>query len=669
MKKDSLYWIDKWKKSKNFRVENDRIKPKSYLFSSFPKTNLYGFQDGNIRPLLIGDFFSRYQRMAGFNVLYPIGFDSLGLSAFLENKRHSNIINDDISLLFEEQMLKLGVGIDNQKKIDLKHNEYVSSLQLSFIQLYEKKYIKYDYIDVVQDKTGKKIMDTYFETSKTYPNKVKAFYLDISSIKDDIALKIKELNVSPEIRTKLFNMLDIKTSAKIDFSLSNGSSFSVDIKEPEYLGGVSFIAIHPDYLELDSYILYEELEAIENYLSDVDSTEFGVFSGCFAVNPLTGKNIPIFVSVNYKCPIYLGNPYLNSDDRQVALEEGLPIIDIVQNGVYIESDFLNGIPEAAGHELIINNFLEAEMCTVNEYYSKDKILVSSLDNFGALIPFLRDGEDKLYSLKKHLPFTFSPKFRPILAEDIDVPGSIINGSINHVFSQGMLLILAMLYDDIGASISIFSKDAINIYNMWNGIDLLAIKENELFENVFIPTCIYTIIEKEKEVCLPPLFKDLIICNNTYDENYLLLTRANNNLFNISKYLDEFKGDSIRLYFLSKLPAQDFVFDEAELASIANLVSAIEDYFYRPFAKESCMVEEFKELVNSINECLFNKDVYTYTTLILNYYKINLWNNQITYKEALLYLKLIYPICPFIADDIYQAIFKGKYLISDDGWLN
>ena len=87
MKNDYSFWINKWNKSNNFRVENNLIKPKSYLFSSFPKTNLYGFQDGNLRPVLIGDFFSRYQRMTGFNVLYPVGFDSLGLTSFMENKK------------------------------------------------------------------------------------------------------------------------------------------------------------------------------------------------------------------------------------------------------------------------------------------------------------------------------------------------------------------------------------------------------------------------------------------------------------------------------------------------------------------------------------------------------------------------------------------------------
>ena len=127
MKNEESYWIREWQKSKNFRVENDRLKPKSYIFSSFPKTNLCGFQDANVRALLAGDFFSRYQRMAGFNVLFPTGFDSLGLTSYMENKRHSNTNNDDISLIFEEQMLSLGIGMDDQKSLELKHEDVLAS--------------------------------------------------------------------------------------------------------------------------------------------------------------------------------------------------------------------------------------------------------------------------------------------------------------------------------------------------------------------------------------------------------------------------------------------------------------------------------------------------------------------------------------------------------------
>ncbi|MDE5856514.1 MAG: class I tRNA ligase family protein, partial [Anaeroplasmataceae bacterium] len=253
MVKDSSYWIKEWKMSKNFRVENDRIKPKSYLFSTFPKANLFGFQDLNVRPLLVGDFFSRYQRMAGYNVLFPTGFDSLGLSSYMENKRHSNTNNDDISSIFEEQMLSLGIGMDDQKTIDLKHEDFLTSLQLAFIELYELGYIKYGWIDVCQDKSGKKILDTYFNKKILYPNKVKAFYLDISSIRESVIEKIDELPLESSLNQKLKNIFSPKNSLTIHFSVTNGAKLTYNFKDPEYIGGISFILLHPDYIDFTEY--------------------------------------------------------------------------------------------------------------------------------------------------------------------------------------------------------------------------------------------------------------------------------------------------------------------------------------------------------------------------------------------------------------------------------
>ncbi|MDE7384935.1 MAG: class I tRNA ligase family protein [Anaeroplasmataceae bacterium] len=668
MNKDSSYWIKEWKTSKNFRVENDRIKPKSYLFSTFPKTNLFGFQDLNVRPLLVGDFFSRYQRMDGYNVLFPTGFDSIGLSSYMENKRHSNAINDDISTIFEEQMLSLGIGMDDQKTIDLKHEDFLTSLQLAFIELYELGYIQYGLIDVCQDKSGKKILDTYFNKKSLFPNKVKAFYLDISGIRESVLEKIDALPLENSLSQNLKNVFAPKKSLTIHFSVTNGAKLSYNFKEPEYIGGISFILLHPDYIDFTEYTLYEEYPAIELYLSEDNTNDFGVFTGSYAINPLTGKKIPIFISVKYDCPIYVANPYLNSEDRITAQEEGLPIIDVVQNGVFIESDFLNGLPVEEGRDLIMDQFVSADIGTYESYYSKDKILMSSLDSFGALLPFFIDNEEELHSLKNYLPFVLSSKFRPVLSDDIEVPGNMISGSINHIFSTGILSILSILYDNVGASSSIFSMDAIKNYQLWKGIEVLTIPQEEVYENIFVPLCFLSIIEKEKGVKLPPLFRKLELVSLTYDDEYHKITRSNNNLFDFSMLLKKYSGDACRMYFLSKPLHQDFIFNEAELASMKNLKKSIEEFYTKPFSEKDQLKASFKEFVNQCLKALEDKDIYHYVEGLTDFFKEELWNNDITYKQGLVLLKIIYPVCPFLAEDIYRDVFHGKYLISDDGWI-
>lgn len=667
MKNNYNYWIDRWQKSKSFRVENDRIKQKSYLFSSFPKTNMYGFQNGNIRPQLIGDFFSRYQRMDNFNVMYPIGYDSLGLKSFLENKKFSNLINDDISLIFKEQFLKLGIGIDDTKEIDLKHNEYLTILQLAFIDLYEKGYIKYDNVIVYQDENQKKIIDSYYKNDNLHPNRVKAFYLDISECMDLIISKINELNTTEEVKNQLLDMLEPNQSVNIEFMLTNNKKIEVNMKNPEYIGGISFIILHPDFIDVEDFIDLDELSALEKYLSDDNTNDFGMFTGNYAINPLTGNKIPVFLSVNYDVPVYIGNPYLNKKDYDIAIEEGIRILDIVQDGVFIQSDFLNGIKVEDGKDLLIENFYNADMCTINTYYEKKEILLSSTDTLGALIPFLKDSDNKIYSLKKHLPFIFSPQFRPILGNDVDVPGRTIEGSINHIFSTGLAPILSLIYDEIGGSSSIFSKETINMLKQWNGIEVYSLMKNELYVGVFIPLVILTIIEKEKGVKLPPLFKKLLIIEDTVDSNNLTMNRSNNNLFDLNKLLDKYSPDAIRMYFLSK-DVNSFVFKIEELEEFNNLIDNIEKYYYKDFTLDNSIQSKFEEYLKKCDELIKNKEVDLYVNNLVEFFNEVLCGITPTYEQAYLFLKLLYPVAPFLADDINKEVFKGKYLIGDDGWI-
>lgn len=666
MKKTIDYWIEQWQKSKIFCVENDQIKTKKYHFSCFPKTSFCGFQNGDIRPVLIGDVYSRYHRMADQNVLYPVGFDSLGPEAHEELKKNKG---QQLIDLYEEQMLALGIGIDDQKKIDLGQENYITSLQLSFIELYEKGYIGYDYLPVLYDKKNKKIKDFYYQNGSLEQLPMKCFYLNIASVLSDIISKIEELVIDQSIKKQLLEMLAPQKSITLSFPVTNGPKLTITLKEPEYMGGISFILIHPDYIDFSLYAVSSEYPAIEQYLSDDNTNDFGVFTGSYAINPLTGRKIPIFISVLYPCPVYVANPYRNEWDRTMALEECLPVIDVVQNGVFIESDFLNGVEESLGRSLLIENFSQADLGEVHEYYSKDKILLSSLDVYGVLFPFLLDEDGNLYSLKDKLPFSLTSKFRMVLASDSTIAVNKIEGSLNDTFSNGMLPILALLYDEIGDPVSLFSKEAIRRMNLWNGIELLVTKQEDLFETVFFPLCILAILEHEKKISLPPLCKDLILVGPTVDEQYQTIKRANNNLLNLQDYLNQGLGDALRIYFLSKPLNEAFSFKEEELQSLHHLLNDIEKLFYQPFSKEQTLPKEFKAWVEKGMELLERKAIVDYVHHILSFYKSTLWKTPLHPRQALLFLKLLYPIVPFMAEDIYHEVFKGKYLLSDAGWLD
>ena len=134
-----MNWNLKFIKDKIYSIDNDRFKEKRYVFSPFPPSDMHGFQDGDIRHIILADIMSRYMRMQNHNVLFPTGNNSLTKESFIECKKLYKSLDDKSTDIFYNQMVNLGIGIDDNKCINMRHGEYVSLLQNAFIELYERK--------------------------------------------------------------------------------------------------------------------------------------------------------------------------------------------------------------------------------------------------------------------------------------------------------------------------------------------------------------------------------------------------------------------------------------------------------------------------------------------------------------------------------------------------
>ena len=173
-------WYKKWVDNHSFIVENDRLKTKTYIYSFYPKCDEYGFIDGNVRPYILADFYSRYLRMKDNNVLLPVGFNTLSSGSFTESKKISNHLDDKVSDLYKDTLLELGVGINDNKLINMRHDEYVSNIQSAFIDLYDRGYIEYKNTIVYYDEKKNKIYDSLNAPMNLPRIKEKCFVLKIA---------------------------------------------------------------------------------------------------------------------------------------------------------------------------------------------------------------------------------------------------------------------------------------------------------------------------------------------------------------------------------------------------------------------------------------------------------------------------------------------------------
>ena len=227
---DYEYYINKWKLEKSFKIESDKIKEKYYIYTEFPMANQYGFQNINLKGIVSSDIYSRFYRMNDKNVFFPLGFHTLSKSSFVETKKLSNYLNDDLANIMHKQLLNLGIGINENKLIDLRHNEYLASLQQAFIDFYEKGYIEYKNRYVYYDKAHEKIYDELTIKNNKLPYiDYRCFVLKIKDLKDKILKSINDLDTSIDIKNKLISYLGPKRIMDIDFITSNFSTIHLEI--------------------------------------------------------------------------------------------------------------------------------------------------------------------------------------------------------------------------------------------------------------------------------------------------------------------------------------------------------------------------------------------------------------------------------------------------------
>ena len=277
----------KWQEDKNFIIDNDHLKEKSYIFSSFPTANKYGFQTGNIRPLLYGDVLARYERLLNKNVLYPVGFNTLAESSFIESRKSANVLNDNLAKTFLNQMLKLGIGVNDQKIMDMRHDEYLSNLQLDFIELYDRGYIEYKNTIGYQDNKSKKIYDYMVRPEDSTKIQLKGFVLKCGSVIDDVMKNINQLNIEEDIKERLINAFDGRDTLLIELETSIGTKLNISFENPWMIGGVTYILLNPDFIDVMPLCDPNEVLNIKSYIEKKD--QLYVYSGNYCTNPLTGN--------------------------------------------------------------------------------------------------------------------------------------------------------------------------------------------------------------------------------------------------------------------------------------------------------------------------------------------------------------------------------------------
>ncbi|SHH63319.1 leucyl-tRNA synthetase [Sporobacter termitidis DSM 10068] len=377
-------WQERWEKEKVFAASDKSGKKKFYGLVEFPYPSGEGLHVGHPRPYTAMDIIARKKRMLGLNVLFPIGFDAFGLPTenyAIKNKIHPAIVTKKNIARFTEQLKMLGYSFDWDRVIDTTDPSYYKWTQWIFLKLFERG-LAYKASMPVNWCTSCKCVLANEEVvngvcercgAEVVRREKSQWMLKITEYAQRLIDDLDELDFIERVKIQQKNWIGRSTGAEVDFATTAGDKLRVYTTRPDTLFGATYMVISPEHeiikkwspllQNLDEVTAYQEAAARK---SDFERTEMakdktGVeLRGVRAVNPVTGNEIPVFISdyvlATYGTGAIMAVPGHDTRDWEFARKFGLPIVEVVaggdvekeaftdcETGVMVNSGFLNGL--------------------------------------------------------------------------------------------------------------------------------------------------------------------------------------------------------------------------------------------------------------------------------------------------------------------------------------
>ncbi|MEG2586182.1 MAG: leucine--tRNA ligase [Akkermansia sp.] len=417
-------WQHIWDECKTFKMPNpgdpqfDASKPKYYVLDMFPYPSGAGLHVGHPEGYTATDIMARFKRMNGFNVLHPMGWDSFGLPAeqyAIKTGQHPEITTKQNIDNFRRQLKMLGFSYDWDREIATTSPDYVRWTQWIFLKLYNSYYNKelkkacpiadleaqgltHDQIDnrrlayVAEVSVnwspdlGTVLSNEEVEEWRSKGHHVerrplRQWMLRITDYAERLIDELEPLDWPESIKLLQRNWIGRSEGAEVDFSI-NSKPVTVYTTRPDTLFGASYMVLSPEHPFISEITIPEQTQAVRDYQascankSDLERTELskektGVFTGAYAINPVNGEQIPVwiadYVMMGYGTGAIMAVPAHDERDFAFAQKFNLPILQVVQppradidwrgfcgyEGSSINSGFLTGMPTTKAKETMI----------------------------------------------------------------------------------------------------------------------------------------------------------------------------------------------------------------------------------------------------------------------------------------------------------------------------
>ncbi len=705
-------WQEKWDKEGTFNAKDDYTMKKWYGLIEFPYPSGQGLHVGHPRSYTALDIIARKRRLQGYNVLFPIGFDAFGLPAenyAIKTNVHPKITTAQNIAHFTEQLKSLGFSFDWSRKIDTTDPEYYKWTQWIFIQLY-KHGLAYKTTMPINFCTGCKVGLANEEVvngvcercgSPVVQKEKSEWMLKITDYAQKLIDDLDDIDFLEKIKVQQKNWIGRSEGAEVNFKIANmDKNLTVYTTRPDTLFGATYMVIspeHPILKELEDKI--KNLDEVQEYQkqaslksaferSELNKEKTGVeIKGITAINPLTNKEIPIWISdyvlITYGTGAIMAVPAHDTRDYEFAKKFNLPIVQVVDGenvdlskeaftdvatGKLINSDFLNGLEVAEAKKTVIKYLEDNHIGTKKVNYKLRDWVFSRQRYWGEPIPMVYcedcgwvpvDEKDLPLKLPEVEEFTPGENGESPLAKQTDW----INTTCPHCGKPAKRETDTMpqwagsswyylRYMDPHNDKELASKEALKY---WSPVDWynggMEHTTLHLLYSRFWHKFLYDIgVVPTKEPYQKRTSHGMILGTNGEK-----MSKSKGNVINPDDIVNEFGADTFRIYEMFMGPFDQVAAWSMEsirgcgkfLDRVWNMQNMLVDGDNYSKETEKMMHKAIKKVSQDIEDMKFNTSVSTFMTMVNEFYKIG----KINKAEFKTFLTLLNPFAPHITEEL------------------
>ena len=706
-------WQEKWYKEGTFNADSSFTNPKKwYGLIEFPYPSGQGLHVGHPRSYTALDIIARKRRMQGYNVLFPIGFDAFGLPAenfAIKNHVHPKITTEKNIAHFKEQLKSIGFSFDWSREINTTDPNYYKWTQWIFIQLF-KKGLAYKTTMPINFCTGCKVGLANEEVvngvcercgSPVVQKEKSEWMLKITEYAQRLIDDLDDLDFLDKIKTQQKNWIGRSEGAEVKFKISGTEDeLTVYTTRPDTLFGATYMVIAPEHKLIEKYSSkITNMDEIEDYKkqaslksdferAEINKDKTGVeIKGIKAINPLTGTEIPVWISdyvlSTYGTGAIMAVPAHDTRDYEFATKFNLPIIQVVDGdnvdlskeaftdvstGKLINSGFLNGLEVKDAKKKVIEYLEEHNIGAKKVNYKLRDWVFSRQRYWGEPIPMVHCEKCGWVPIpEEELPLQLPEveDFEP--GENGESPLAKMTDWINttcpHCGAPAKRETDTMpqwagsswyflRYMDPHNDKSLASKEALEY---WSPVDWynggMEHTTLHLLYSRFWHKFLYDIgVVPTKEPYQKRTSHGMILGDNGEK-----MSKSKGNVINPDDIVDEFGADTFRVYEMFMGP-----FDQSAawsmdsirgcskfLDRVWNLQTILIDGDAYSSEMEKTMHKSIKKVTNDIEEMKFNTCVSTFMTMVNEFYKLK----RINKAELKTFITLLNPFAPHITEEL------------------